>query len=688
MSGQPDRVVASMAVVFTLLALTALPASVSATQPSFAATYEVQLSHHFALYDYSTEQVSLDVSGTLGPHSGSVAVSVTYPFTFSDFVGLTSADKHSFTPVSHSYTTFTVQIPSNETSFDFVVEGTITGLSSLFFRNIATIPPVFVSMSVPPYFPVMRVLIPSSSLVIRSVSPDNASQAVSIGGISYLEFSPTSVSSPSNPTGVSILYQSPLSDYYAFLVIVALASLVFIIPFGVRRSKRVLTRVWQILPSAARSLAGVALRRRGTKWLFSAFVLLCLSMIAISTVFGPPPQPRAYLAATPQEATKIGPYITDAGWSYLTASQASDGFSRTSNLGTFSAAIIADYPPPILSSSPSQSGLQYVPHVIVMRDNVSSSYLSQLENARAYSTIVLNNRADITGALVQLGGRQNALGLTVSPGEYTRATQAVGVLSLLVPFFALAFMASLFVDLGANGIQGILEALAYSILVYFMAEFAFIVSTAMLGTPVALHAAISHSETAEGLLGPFGGGTRLREVSGIVGFLFGIYYNSKGSLSYDRNVLAAIAAGVAFVVADPLNISSSFYELLLTVSSNVGFGISGSSYEILRGIIGQPLALFQSYLTSGYVASHGDALFFVSALPFILYSRVGKGTGTLLMLFAALGCGIGFVRVADMIPLEVIASAAPGMLLGAGLILAFWAVDRLESVVRTGSPFG
>jgi hypothetical protein len=259
----------------------------------------------------------------------------------------------------------------------------------------------------------------------------------------------------------------------------------------------------------------------------------------------------------------------------------------------------------------------------------------------------------------------------------------VGLLSFLVPFFALAFLASFAIDLGGKGISGLMELVGYAVMVYFLAEFAFIVSTVMLGTPVALHAAISNKETAEGLLGPFGGGTRPREASGALGFLFGIVYNRKGLLSFDKAVLAALASAFAFAIADPLNIAMEVYDVLLSFTSNVNIGSTGPTYQFLReNIIGPPTGFFQSYLTSGYIASHGAVLFFVAAVPFIAFARVARGTGTVLMLFSAIGCGLGFVRVADMIPMETIASIAPGLFLGALILPVLLVFSRLETAIR------
>jgi len=662
------------------------PASAQPQQPSLKVTYTINLDPHFKLYGYLTDQVTVNVEGNLTPTAFPTIVTVGFPFSYSNVVNLPPGANFTLQATAFASTSATqmvVNIPSGQDSFNFTVEGTLQGLSSLFFRDIAGVPPISVQSSAPPYSPtVTDILVPKdSSIQIRSVTPANASQLVNFGGNSYLQLSPQALSPTSLTAGVSFVYQSTLSNYYAFLAIGALVGLALASSLVVRKVRGPLRRMWNAPPSRFTRLLTRPLRARRTKSLLVALMLVCLSMIAVSTIFGPPPQPRAYLAATPTTTNEISPYIKQAGWSFLDTANAADGFSRTSGYGTFSAAVIADYQPEIVGSSPFQEGLNYVPNIIVIQQYVSASYISELEAVRP-GTIVISNPADLVSVLARDGGRQNALGLTVSEGTYARAAAFVGLLSLIVPFLALAFIASFAIDLVGGGIGGVLELIAYGVMVYLVAEFAFIVSTVMLGTPVALHAAISNKETAEGFLGPFGGGTRPRELSGTLGFIFGVVYNVKGGLSYDKSVVAAVASVFAFLVVDPLNVASSLFESLLSLFSNVGYGVSGPVYESLRSLIGQPIVLFQSYLTSDFVASHGDALFFASIVPFVLYSRAQKGTGTLLLLFGALGCGVGFIRIADMVPMETIASIAPGALLGVALIPVFYAMSKLESMIR------
>jgi hypothetical protein len=682
--------------VLILFAGIMLPAAPSVaqsqpSQPTLNVTYLTHLEPRFTLYGHITQQMYLEVNGSVDPSKSPTLVTIEFPYSYGYVAGIPPGGNFSLQSSQapgNSYTILTVQIPPNVLSFNFTVAGYSTGLSSLFFRDIAFVPPIFVSMNKAPYSATLNVLVAVSTLQVRSVFPSNSSEIVNIAGADYLQISPSAILANALAGGVALVYQSPLSDYYAFLAIAALAAMAFLIPLTLRRFWPRISAGWLRLPLFLRRFAGNVTRRRGTKTLLVALMVVSLTMITLSTIFGPPPQPRAYVAATPSTSEVIGPYVSQAGWSYLSTANGADGFSRTSDLGTFSAAIIADYPPAVLAVSPSQGGLSYVPYIIVLKEYVSSAYLAQVLALHQYNTIVLNSPSEIPAALAQIGGRQNPLGLTITEGMYDRVTAVVGAMSFLVPFFALAFFASMAVDLGGGGATGLFETAGYAIMVYFIADFAFIVSSVMLGTPIAMHAAISNKETAEGFLGPFGGGSRPRELAGALGIVVGIIYNKKGALSFDRNIIIAFAAFLMFVIADPLNVASVIYQLMLAVSSPVGVGVTGPAYAFLRSVIGQPMIVFQSYVTPGFVGSHGAVLFFISALPLFLYSRVGKGTGTLLLLFASLGCGIGFERVADLIPMETIASAAPGFALGAVLLAAFWAMNMIEVAVRGGPLVG
>jgi len=674
-----------------LAAFSVVPAARAQTnQPVLDVTYTIQLDQHYSLYGYLSDQMRVEVDATVNPTNTSTFVTVFLPFSYSNVIGLPA--NANFTvettveSATQSVTQFVAEIPGGQSSFDFTVEGALTGLSSLFYKDIAAIPPVSVSMNVAPFAPSsLKILLPlSPSMEVRAVYPSNSSQTITVGQTSYLELNPQAVSASNCqfcPAGVSLVYQSSLSDYLAFLVIAALASVALIASVVVRATRPRLSQALNRLhlrSALARRLA----KRPGAKSLLAVLVALCLTMVVLSALFGPPPAPRAYLAATDATSKTFAPYIAQAGWSYLDASQAADGFSRTSQFGTFSAVIIADNPPSLVGSSPFQGGLDYVPFIIIVSSYVSASYLNQVQTLHPGNTLVVSSPSQVVGALARVGGRHNPLGLTISEGLYIRVAAFVGLLSILVPFVALAFLATFAIDLGGKGMSGLMELVGYTVMVYFLAEFAFIVSSVMLGTPVVLHAAISNKETAEGLLGPFGGGTKPRELSGVAGFVFGMVYNRKGRLYLDKYVLAAIAAVIAFAIADPLNVGNDVYDLLLTVTSSVNIGSTGPTYQFLRNLIGQPTAFFQSYLTTGYVASHGAVLFFAAAVPFIAYSRVGKGTGTLLMLFSAVGCGIGFIRIADMVPMETIASIAPGVFLGLLILPVLFVLSRLESAIR------
>ena len=165
-------------------------------------------------------------------------------------------------------------------------------------------------MNVPPFGPTStNILIPEEpSMQISAVYPSNASQVVSAGGNSYLQLSPEAVA-VSNclycPAGMSLLYQSSLSDYYAFLTIAAIASVALVFSVTARQLKAALRRAWDVVPSKLRPLGGGLIRRRGPKTLLTVFMGVCVVIMALSAVFSPPPQPRAYLA-TPLSSNVIG----------------------------------------------------------------------------------------------------------------------------------------------------------------------------------------------------------------------------------------------------------------------------------------------------------------------------------------------------------------------------------------------
>ncbi|MDA4126953.1 MAG: hypothetical protein OK452_07100, partial [Thaumarchaeota archaeon] len=269
------------------------------TQPSLNVTYTINLDQNYKIYGYLTEHLTVGVSGTLNPSGSPTRVIVTFPFGYSDVVGLPHGANFSLkgSPLGGgTYTDLTVEIPENSTSFSFTLEGTQSGLSSFFFRNIGSIPPVYVASNAPPFLPTVTVLVPDSSIQIQTVYPSNSGQFVSIAGQSYLEVNPQDVTSAAR--GVTLVYQSPLSGYFAFVAIVVLAGIALIVPALVRRFKAPTKNLWFRVPVALRSFAEFVSRRRGPRTLLVIFVFLCLTLISLSTIFGPPPQPRAYLAAT------------------------------------------------------------------------------------------------------------------------------------------------------------------------------------------------------------------------------------------------------------------------------------------------------------------------------------------------------------------------------------------------------
>src|SRR5207245_4807806 len=105
----------------------------------------------------------------------------------------------------------------------------------------------------------------------------------------------------------------------------------------------------------------------------------------------------------------------------------------------FSAVVVADYPPPLIS------GLQSMRNIIVLQDYTSPAYATELK-ALYPTTVVVSNSNEITSLLTSLPLRQNPLGLSCNPRVYTVVLGLEGLLSIVLPFVALAFFSTFLVE--------------------------------------------------------------------------------------------------------------------------------------------------------------------------------------------------------------------------------------------------
>ena len=681
---------------FVLLALL-LAATAASSQPahaqqqSFTVLYEVRLDSHFGLYSQSTQQDTLVISGTAGPINGSVAVTVDFSFIFEGVDGLPPGANYTIATVSQHpvVSELKVILPPGARTFGFTVSGESYD-ASILLRGAVTISYATVTMNAPPYNPVSyQVLIPTSPRfqivsVFPGTGPGLTTQYVDINGTSYLAtgFSYlacfTQVCSVFvGANTISIIYQPAYFNYFvaAYLILaIGVLAGIGIMLRGAGSASRITALAKMAFDAALRLIRAI-----DSKKLLAALAVVSVLMISLAFAFGPSPSPRAYVAATPQTTQALAPFVTGAGYTYLTPSQAGDEFDTMSSLNTYYVVIVADYPPPLQSA-----GFLSNSRIIVMSDYANATLLKDLQTYFGPEVTVAATPEQLqTDLSVQAQNyAPNHLGIPVSPGLYAAVTTFEGALSLAIPFLALAFLARSMIESSAKGVVKLAEAAAFSFFIFIFGELVYIQTAVLLSLPVALHATISSQETAIGALG-FGGGSRPREVLGAIGFLFGAIVGSVKAKRIDRVVLIGFVSAFLFLLADPLQLGQDFYNLLIQVlSSEGGTAFGQAAFTEFRSFIAVFMNAFGNYSVPTFFSQHGAVLFFAGAVPFAVYTYVRKSTATLLLIYCAVVGGLGYVRIGDQDPLKAVASTTPGLALAVVFIAVFLGFDRVERFLR------
>jgi hypothetical protein len=629
------------------------------------------------------------VSGNPGPTNHSLAVSVSFSFSFKRIDGLPPGANYTILtvaehPVSYS---LTITFPSGTQSFNIDVVGEDSG-NTFVFRSAYTVSYAGVTMNAAPYNPQSyQVLIPTSPRfqivsVFPGTGPGLTTQYVSINGTSYLatgfSYGACFIQICSVYVGydtISLIYQPEYFNYFIVAYAVLALGILLGIGLAVRGRRQTLARVWDTGGKTALRF----LKSIDSKKLLAALVALCVLMITLAYAFGPTPAPRAYLAATPETSQTLGPYVTGAGYTYLTPLQGSDEFDVMSSLNTYYTVIVADFPPPLQSS-----GYLSVPRIIVMSQYANSTLVKNLQAYFGHSVTVVNTPADLQFvlSLQAKGYTSNHLGIPVSESVYNDVTTIEGLLSLAIPFFALAFFARYMIESSSRGVGRLAQGAAFSFFIFMFGELVYIQTAVLLTLPVALHATISSQETAIGVFG-FGGGSRPRMVMGLLGFLFGAMAGSLKGTKFDRVMFIGIVSAIVFLLADPLQLGQDFYNVALELfTAQGGTAVGQAASTEARSFIGIFMSAFGSNAIPTFFSQHGAVLFYAGAVPFALYTYVRRSTGTLLLFFSAVVAAEGYVRIGDQDPLKAIASAAPGLTLAVLFILAFLASDRAERFLR------
>ena len=560
-----------LAALLVMVGVSAQP--VNAQQPTLKVSYEVHLSQHFSIYGESVNQISLDISGVPGATNGSASVDAYLQFSYTAVDNLPAGAKYNVSVVSQSplVTLVSVTLPQNSTSFDFQITGYETG-SDLAHRNAATFfySPVF--MNTAPYSPVAyQVLFPTSSRfdivsIYPATGPDLYTLYATINGTNYLvtgfSFAACYVQACSAQVGsgtISIIYQPHYFNYFlaAYLVL----AIAILVGLGLVLRSRRLSGLG-ILRWARKGVTKV-LRSADSKKLLASLVVVSVAMITLAIAFGPSPAPRAYLAATPQTTQLVGPYVNNAGYAYFTPLQAGDQFDAMSGLGTYYTVIIGDYPFPV-----QEAGFLSNARIVILSQYASPSYISLMQGYYGHSVYVVNSLSSLQFLLSQQSRyyQSNHLGLPTTLSTYSDVVFLEGLLSLTVPFFALAFFARYMIESTSRGPVKLAQAAAFSFFIFMFGELVYIQTGVLLGLPVALHASISPVETALGALG-FGGGSRPRMLMGFLGFLFGTFAGTQRGTRIDRVVLIGFFGGILFLLIDPLVAGQDFYNLLLYMAS-------------------------------------------------------------------------------------------------------------------------
>jgi len=660
------------------LAIFGLIPSVSAQpSPTLAVSYTANLDEHYSLYGNILTQLNLEVQGNNLVSNGlHLTLTVVFYYDFGAVSGLGPNGNYTLTRGEFSTNTLTVTFPASTTSFNVTMSGTYSDFSVL-YRSAATIPPVAVSLNVEPFSPTSSGLTAKDppGMDIFSVSggdPGEHTQATAVGGSHYLASTiPTSNS-------LLILYQASDADLLLYLYVAIVVITVIWIPLVYRRVRG---RATNYLPKFA-SFIRQALAWFSSRRMMEIFVGVSLAMLGIALIFGPSPVPRVYLAATPATTQVLGPIISNAGFQYLTPLNAGDQFDTMSTLGNYNLVILADYPP-----GPGDRGLAANYHIYVMTEYAPPQYTATLKDVYGSNVHLLNSTQQLSSDLndARFYVPASNLGLQVTKAQYKVAVVAEAILTFLLVFVAMALLARILVERGENGISGIAEGAFYAVAVFMVTTVVFIQTSVLLGLPVALHAGISTVESAVGALG-FGGGSRPRQLLGTLGFIFGAVAGSGGKMKIDRVGILAFIGVIVFIAIDPLTLGNAFWQFFVTFTTNVSAPTGSLAAQSTRGVLGPVMNDFGYNVSAYFYSSHGSVLFFLTVLPFALFSKVRKSTGTFLLLFTALIAPIGFLRVADLNPTESMASAIPGLALGLGVIVVVLVASFIESRIRKSLP--
>jgi len=614
------------------------------------------------------------------------------PFSLSNVSGLPENTNSTygfwgFPPIG----VLTIVLPEKTQNASIRLEGSVSG-KSVFWRNLVELRIWNVSSALFGLALYKLILVPPpSSRVLRVYSrfyPDISYQRASIDG--WDSFVVPYIVGPT-----VVLYESEAWQTNAFIVMLIIILSIYALLF-VSKWRKILDTLsvlrTRISTSSVRLLRILRIvykeiGKLDSSKLLTIYILFALLMVSVSFLAGPDPRLKVYvLSSTETNAASISNSVESTLSSVtITIFDKASEFGLLADLGVFQTVIVGDFFPPTKSLMDTQidPGLDVIPSIIVIMEYVDSAFLSELQTRYSQKITLVEDLPSLQTALLDVPRRTNALGLPRSVSIFIGVSGFVGIASLLLPFWGLAFLASKLIEVGRKTlVSGFVEAVVYSVLIFFFTQAIYIACSVLLGLPLGLHASSSPKVTALGFMG-FGGGSRPRMFIGLAGFLFGALISMKGGLKLDKIGFLTFLVMAFFVIVDPLTSGIVFYEFILLFTVGPGFDTAATTMSYIKDFLSSGGVLLGGWISPVYQLSTGIIFFFATAIPFCLFPKLRKSTATFLLLFSAFGAADGGIRVANMEPWMTIASILPGVVIGLLFCALFYSINAIETGFRT-----
>jgi len=569
--------------------------------------------------------------------------------------------------------TLKIEFPANVTHASILLDGYFIS-SSVLWRNSAEIFYFYAtsSMNISQKYAV-TIIPPSHSKMLRIYSgfyPNLLFQEKTMDGKKVYFVSEEHPKSP-----IVVLYEPSAWEPYAIGIMLLMIFSILVFPFVYKRRLKKVSEITNrpptvLIKTRLKTFVGylkkfnMKFKRLDSSKLLQVYVLCALLMVSLSFSFGPDPRIKLYvLSSTHENAKTISDYLDGQGAYAVTIFEEMGEFKLLSDMGVFSGVVIGDFSPPSQEFARYwiYPALDVTPKIIIIRDYAHSSFVEEVKNRYSKKTFFVNNLDDLSSALTKIDRRMNPLGLEIPTEAYLAVSAFIGFCSFLIVFFGFAFLASKLLEAGKKpGLSGFPEGIAYAFLLFFFTQAIYMVCSVLLAMPLGLHTSTPRV-TAVGFMG-FGGGSRPRMLSGLVGTFFGVYVSLKGGLKLSREGLVAFLILFLFILVDPLTQGVIFYEFILLYSVGPSFETAHMAWTYVREFLGVIGSAFGAQVTEVYGISRGIILYYAFICAFWAAS--------------------GGIRVADMMPWKSVASSIPGVVAGLVFSILFLLISFGEKMIR------